>query len=60
MGTQTVKTTRKTKSRKRKTGGNSGYIQCNMCHGTGRQKKPKRKKFPAKALGGGAQGFTRV
>lgn len=24
------------KKRKRKTGGNSGYIQCNMCRGTGR------------------------
>lgn len=34
----------KTKKRTRKTGGNSGYMQCNMCHGTGRQKKPKRKK----------------
>lgn len=33
MATQTI---RKTKKRKRKTGGNSGYIPCNMCHGTGR------------------------
>ena len=41
MAKQTI---RKTKSRKMKTGGNSGYMQCNMCHGTGRQKKPKNKK----------------
>lgn len=33
---QRVKTTVKT--RKRKTGGNSGYRKCNMCHGTGRIK----------------------
>lgn len=33
---QTVKTT---KTRTRKTGGNSGYVKCNMCHGTGRVKK---------------------
>ena len=31
-----------TKTRKRKTGGNSGYIQCIMCRGTGRQKKRKK------------------
>lgn len=31
-----------TKSRRRKTGGNSGYVKCNMCHGTGRIKKGKR------------------
>ena len=34
----------KIRKRVRKTGGNSGYMQCNMCHGTGRQKKPKGKK----------------
>ena len=33
---QTVTTTKK---RVRKTGGNSGYKKCNMCHGTGRIKK---------------------
>lgn len=33
-----AKQTVKTKSRKRKTGGDSGYIQCNMCRGTGRIK----------------------
>jgi Ribonuclease G/E len=35
---QTVKTT---KTRTRKTGGNSGYRKCNMCHGTGRIKNKK-------------------
>ena len=30
--------------RVRKTGGNSGYRKCNMCHGTGRVKVGKRKK----------------
>lgn len=39
---QTVKTT--TKKRKRKTGGSSGYISCNMCHGTGRIKNWHKKK----------------
>lgn len=29
------------KYRRRKTGGNTGYVQCNMCHGTGRVKKRK-------------------
>lgn len=33
--TQTVKTTTK-KGRRRKTGGDSGHIKCNMCGGTGR------------------------
>lgn len=36
---QKVKISKTTKSRKRKTGGNSGYKQCNICHGTGRVKK---------------------
>lgn len=40
MAKQKVKTT-KTTSRKRKTGGSSGYRQCNMCHGTGRIKTKK-------------------
>lgn len=31
-----------TKSRKRKVGGNSGYVSCNVCHGTGRIKKKKK------------------
>ena len=34
MAKQTVK-----KTRKRKTGGKTGYKKCNMCHGTGRVKK---------------------
>ena len=32
----------KTKKRIRKTGGNSGYVKCNLCNGTGRHKKPKK------------------
>lgn len=27
------------KGRRRKTGGSSGYVKCNMCGGTGRVKK---------------------
>ena len=38
---QKVKITIKTRTRQRKTGGNTGYRKCNMCHGTGRVKKPK-------------------
>jgi hypothetical protein len=37
---QKVKVTKTTKTRKRKTGGNSGYVKCNMCNGTGRHKAP--------------------
>ena len=40
MAKQTIKTTK----RVRKTGGDSGYVKCNMCGGTGRHKKPKKKK----------------
>lgn len=40
MAKQTIKTT----VRKRKYGGNTGYVKCRICHGTGRQKAPKRKK----------------
>lgn len=40
MAKQTIKTIK----RVRKTGGNSGYVQCNMCHGTGRVKKGKKSK----------------
>ena len=30
--------------RRRKTGGNSGYVKCHVCNGTGRQKAPTKKK----------------
>ena len=40
MAKQTIKTTK----RVRKTGGNTGYVKCNMCNGTGRHKKAKKKK----------------
>ena len=33
-----AKQTIRVKKRTRKTGGNSGYRKCNMCHGTGRIK----------------------
>ncbi len=39
--TQTVTVTR---TRKRKTASNDDTMICNVCHGTGRQKKPSRKK----------------
>ena len=39
-----AKVTTTTKKRVRKTGGDSGYVKCNMCGGTGRHKKPKKKK----------------
>ena len=42
MARQTVKT-KTVKTRKRKTGGNSGYITCNMCKGTGRIKNWHRR-----------------
>lgn len=34
--------------KRRKVGGNSGYMTCNVCHGTGRQKVPNRKTSTAK------------
>lgn len=40
MAKQTIKIT---KTRRRKTGGDSGYKKCNMCHGTGRIKAKKKK-----------------
>lgn len=39
MAKQTI---RKTKQRVRKTGGNSGYVKCTLCNGTGRVKKKKK------------------
>lgn len=38
MAKQTIK------KRVKKTGGDSGYIRCNMCAGTGRQPAPYSKK----------------
>lgn len=32
------------RKRVRKTGGNTGYVKCNMCGGKGRHKKPTQKK----------------
>lgn len=37
-------TVTKTKSRRRKTSNGGDYIQCNMCHGTGRVKNGHKKK----------------
>lgn len=37
---QKVKVT--TRKRLRNTGGNSGYISCNICNGSGSIKKPKK------------------
>lgn len=45
MARQRVRTTTTTtRTRQRKTGGDSGYVKCNVCGGTGRHKKGKRKK----------------
>ena len=41
MATQKIKITKK---KVLKTGGNTGYVKCNMCHGTGRHKKGKKRK----------------
>lgn len=40
MAKQTIRTT--VKKRVRKTGGNTGYVRCNMCKGTGVIKKKKK------------------
>lgn len=40
MARQTVRSS----GRRRRTGGNSGYRKCNMCHGTGRIKMHKGSK----------------
>lgn len=42
MARQKVKVT--TKKTRRKVGGNSGYIECNVCRGTGRIKNWRKKK----------------
>lgn len=39
-----AKQTVTTKVRRRKVGGDSGYLTCNMCNGTGRVKKGYNKK----------------
>ena len=44
MAKAKVTKTKTTRSRQRKTGGNSGYIQCNMCRGTGRVKNWRKQK----------------
>ena len=44
MASQKIKYKKTTKTRQRKTGGNSGYVKCNMCGGTGRHKKRKSKR----------------
>lgn len=41
MAKQHVHVKKTTKRRVRKTGGNTGYRQCNMCHGTGRVRVKK-------------------
>lgn len=38
-----VRQTVTVKTHRRKTGGDSGYEPCRVCHGSGRQKTPKRK-----------------
>ena len=35
--TQTIKTTTR-RGRRKKSGSNADYVQCNMCHGTGKVK----------------------
>ena len=39
-----TKATQTIKVRRKKVGGNSGYVKCRICGGTGRQKAPKRHK----------------
>lgn len=40
--------TTKTRTRTRKTGSGSRYMQCNICHGTGRVLKPSTRRRGAK------------
>lgn len=49
MGKMTIKIT------KRKVGGDSGYMVCNVCHGTGRQKIPNRRVKYGTGKGGKAK-----
>mgnify|MGYP007007239397 CR=1 FL=1 len=39
-----TQTTTVTRTRKKKSTSNDDTMPCNVCHGTGRQKKPSRKK----------------
>lgn len=39
-----IRQTVTTKTRRRKTGGDTGYEVCRVCGGSGRQRTPKRKK----------------
>ena len=41
--------------RRRRTGGNSGYVKCNMCHGTGRVRRGNRS-GRSRTGGGGSRG----
>ncbi len=41
MATRAKQTITIKKTKTRRTGGNSGYRKCNMCHGTGRVKAKK-------------------
>ena len=38
-----IKAKQTVKYRRKKYGGNTGYVKCNMCNGSGRVKKPKKK-----------------
>lgn len=44
MAKQTIKTTTTVKKRVLKYGGDSGYVRCNLCAGTGRAPAPYSKK----------------
>lgn len=39
--------------RRRKTGGNTGYVQCQRCHGTGRVRKGGNARSGRSSHGGG-------
>lgn len=44
MAKQIVKTKVRTRVKKDGTANKEGYMVCNVCHGTGLQKKPKKRK----------------